>query len=58
MKKYGETLEKQKRIRENYFSLFKRFPEENVKIVRSEKDKELTQKNLRAIADQLFGWQA
>ncbi|MGN1077157.1 MAG: dTMP kinase [Candidatus Gallimonas sp.] len=53
-----ETLEKQTRIRENYFSLFKRFPEENVRIVRSEKDKELTQKNLRAIADQLFGWQA
>ena len=52
-----ETVEKQIRIREKYFELFERFRErENVKIVKSEAEKELTQKNIRKIADGLFGF--
>ncbi len=52
-----ETLEKQKLIRENYFALFERFKaREKVAVVRSEKDKETTQANIRKIVDGVFGF--
>lgn len=51
-----ETLDKQRRIRDNFFAAFERFREENVAVVASEEDKELTQKKIRALADGLFGW--
>lgn len=51
-----ETLEKQKRIREKYFELFKRFPEERVALVKSEAEKEVTQAHIREIIDREFGF--
>lgn len=46
-----ETEEKQKMIRENYLSLFSRFPDERVAIVKSEEDKEQTQQSVRAAVE-------
>lgn len=51
-----ETLEKQKKIRDRFLALADRFPEQNVKIVKSEADKDLTQAHIRAHADRLFGF--
>lgn len=52
-----ETLEKQKKIHDNYLEIFKRFgKEENIVIVRSENDKALTQDHIRKAADKLFGF--
>ena len=51
-----ETVEKQKRIRENYFQVFDRFKEENVVVIKSEADKLQTQAKVRAAVDKLFGW--
>ena len=51
-----ETLDKQEKIRENFFEVFKKLDEGNLAVVRSEEDKELTQKNIRKAADELFGW--
>lgn len=51
-----ETLERQKRIRELYFELFRRFGDLHVGIVRSERDKDATQAHIREIADELFGF--
>ncbi len=42
-----ETAERQIKIRNRYFELFKRFPEENVVIIHSEADKDRTQANIR-----------
>lgn len=50
-----ETLERQKIIRGKYFELFERFGErEHIVVVRSEKDKERTQAQIRAAAEELF----
>ena len=52
-----ETLERQALIRNNYFALFERFKErERVAVVRSEKDKEITQAHIRKIVDEAFGF--
>ena len=51
-----ETLERQKKIREKYFEMFERFKDENVKIVKSEPDKELTQAHIRKIIDLEYGF--
>lgn len=52
-----ETLEKQKKIHDNYLEVFKRFGrEENIVIVKSENDKALTQEHIRKAADKLFGF--
>lgn len=51
-----ETLERQLKIRAKYFEVFKRFPEQNVAIIKSEEDKYETQKNIRAAVDRLYGW--
>lgn len=51
-----ETLEKQKRIRENFFAAFERFPDEQVEIVKSREDKDETQRALRKIIDKAFGF--
>lgn len=52
-----ETLEKQKKIHDNYLEVFKRFgEEENIVIVKSENDKALTQEHIRKAADKLFGF--
>ncbi len=51
-----ETLEKQKRIRENYFAVFERFKELDVKVILSESEKERTQAHIRELADRLFGF--
>ncbi len=50
-----EDIERQKQIRRNYFDLFKRFPDENVAIVKSMDDKNETQKNLRAVVCKTLG---
>lgn len=49
-----ETLERQKAIRNNYLELFKRFPDENVVIVKSMEDKSETQKNIRAAVEKVL----
>ncbi len=51
-----ETLERQKEIRKKYFELFDRLPDENLRIVKSEENKERTEAHIRALADELFGW--
>lgn len=51
-----ETLERQRKIRDKYFELFERFKEENVQIVKSEEDKDLTQLHIRKIIDGVFGF--
>lgn len=52
-----ETLEKQKKIHDNYLEIFKRFGrEENIVIIKSENDKALTQEHIRKAADKLFGF--
>ena len=54
-----ETADKQKRIRDRYFDIFRAFAgKEKIAIVRSEEDKERTQANVRAAADALFGGKA
>ena len=51
-----ETMDRQKRIRDKYFDIFRMFEgRENVAVIRSEEDKERTQANIRAAADKLFG---
>ena len=51
-----ETEEKQRRIRERYFDIFRAFGgKENIAIIKSEEDKERTQANVRAAAEKLFG---
>ena len=50
-----ETMEKQKKIRERFFTAFKHFPEEKVVIVTSEEDKEKTQAKIREAVLPLFG---
>lgn len=50
-----ETQEKQQKIRAKFFEVFERFKEENVKIVKSEEDKLLTQNHIRRFADELWG---
>ncbi|MGN0823164.1 MAG: dTMP kinase, partial [Candidatus Gallimonas sp.] len=50
-----ETLDRQKKIREAYFRLFRRFEtQEHIEIVKSESDKSDTQGKIRRIADELF----
>ncbi len=54
-----ETAEKQRRIRDKYFDVFRRFEDaEKVAVIRSEEDKELTQRNVRRVVDALFGGEA
>ena len=44
-----ETMDRQKRIRDKYFDIFRMFEgRENVAVIRSEEDKERTQANIRA----------
>ena len=51
-----ETVEKQKRIRDKYFDVFRMFAgKETVAVIRSEEEKELTQRNIRAAVGPLFG---
>ena len=51
-----ESMDRQKRIRDKYFDIFRMFEgRENVAVIRSEEDKERTQANIRAAADKLFG---
>lgn len=50
-----ETTEKQKKIRERFYSAFRRFPDENIAIVTSEEDKEKTQAKIREAVLPLFG---
>ena len=50
-----ETLERQRKIRDQYFMLFERFASHNVKVVPSSEDKDETQQRIREIADVLFG---
>ena len=50
-----ETMEKQQKIRERFFTAFKRFPEEKVAIVTSEEEKEKTQAAIRKAVLPLFG---
>ena len=51
-----ETMEKQKRIRDKYFDVFRMFAgKETVAVIRSEEEKELTQRNIRAAVGPLFG---
>ncbi len=49
-----ETTEKQKNIRERFYSAFKRFPDEKIAIVTSEEDKEKTQAKIREAVLPLF----
>ena len=51
-----ETLEKQLKIRAHYFEVFKRFPNENIAIIKSEEDRNATQSKIRAAVDGLYGW--
>lgn len=52
-----EKLEFQRRLRENYFELIRRFKdEEHIVVVKSEADKAQTQKNVRKAADELYGF--
>ena len=52
-----EKLEFQRKLRENYFELFRRFgEEEHVVVVKSEADKAETQKGVRRAADGLYGF--
>ena len=51
-----ETLEKQLKIRENYFKVFERFSSENVAIIKSEEDRNATQAKIRAAVNGLYGW--
>ncbi len=53
-----ESLEKQKKIRERFLKTFALFPDENVRIVKSEEDKAVTQNNVRQKVNELFGWKA
>lgn len=50
-----ETLEKQKRIRTKYFELFERFPEEKIRIVPNDEDKDRTQARIQEIIAGEFG---
>lgn len=51
-----ETLERQMKIREKYFEVFKRYQgRENIVIVKNEEDKERTQANVRRAVEALFG---
>lgn len=50
-----ETAEKQAKIRERFYSAFKRFPDEKVAIVTSEEDKKMTQAKIREEILPLFG---
>lgn len=49
-----ETAERQINIRNRYFELFKRFPDERVEIVKSEADKDATQEKIRALVEREF----
>lgn len=52
-----ETTERQKLIRERYYELFPKFEtSDNIKIIKSESDKNLTQAHIRKEADKLFGF--
>ncbi len=54
-----ENLERQKLIRAKYFEVFERFRgEENIVIVKSEREKEATQEKIRRAVDALFGGEA
>lgn len=49
-----ETVERQKKIRQNYFDLFARFPDERVAIVKSREDKNETQSAVRAAVEEVL----
>ncbi len=52
-----ETIEKQKKIYDNYMEVFSRFGKgENVVTVKSENDKGFTQEHIRKAVDKLFGF--
>ena len=52
-----EKLDKQLKVREQYFAAFDRMKnEENVQIVQSEKEPVQTQANIRKIVDEIFGF--
>lgn len=52
-----EKLDKQLKVREQYFAAFDRMKnEENVQIVQSEKEPAQTQANIRKIVDEIFGF--
>lgn len=52
-----ETLERQQKIRKNYFDLFETFGErDNIKVVASASSKDETQQTIRAFADELYGF--
>ena len=51
-----ETMDKQKRIRDKYFDVFRMFAgRENIAVIRSEEEKERTQANIRQEVGKLFG---
>lgn len=51
-----ETAEKQRRIRDKYFDVFRMFAgRENIAVIRSEEEKERTQANIRQEVGKLFG---
>ena len=50
-----ETMEKQQKIRQRFFTAFKRFPEEKVTIVTSDEDMNKTQAAIRKAVLPLFG---
>ena len=49
-----ETLEKQRNIRQKFFDVFARFPEEKIKIVKSEPDKNTTHGKICALIEEEF----
>ena len=50
-----ETLEKQRLIRERYFSLIEKFRErDHIAVIESDENKDVTQMRIRAAVDQLF----
>ena len=52
-----ETIDKQKKIHDNYMEVFSRFGKgENVVTVKSENDKGFTQEHIRKAVDKLFGF--
>ncbi len=52
-----ESLDRQIAIHERYLALFERFgKQENIAVVKSEQEKDVTQANIRAVVDELFGF--
>ncbi len=50
-----ETQEKQKKIRENFFEVFKQLKDENIRVIKSEDDKFATQSHIRCAVEEILG---